>query len=190
MLASRRLSASANTRTWPTISPALRFLTSPILPVRQKAQAIAHPTWVEIQNVIAGVSGMNTDSMCRPSASSSRNFSVPSVDRSRELIRGVVRVKSVARSERNFEREDRSWRPARTPHDDRSMKRPDARENAGIRARPAPLRGPDAPGWRGRVWRFGWTRYLVLAKELVVSGPTSNRNTAVSRLAPALIAML
>ena len=85
--------AAARTRTCPTISPAVRFLTSPILPVRQKAQAIAHPTWVEMQKVIAGVSGMKTDSMCRPSASSSRNFSVPSADRSRLRMAGVVNEK-------------------------------------------------------------------------------------------------
>ena len=74
-------SAPASTRTWPTISPAVRLRTSPILPVRQKAHAIAQPTCVEMQKVIAGVSGMKTDSICRPSASRSRNFSVPSVER-------------------------------------------------------------------------------------------------------------
>src|SRR6266581_3398308 len=52
--APRMLSASASTRTWPTISPALRFLTSPILPVRQNAHAIAQPTCVEMQKVIDG----------------------------------------------------------------------------------------------------------------------------------------
>ena len=36
-----------------------------------------------MQNVIAGVSGMNTDSISLPSARRSRNFSVPSMDRSR-----------------------------------------------------------------------------------------------------------
>ncbi len=44
---------------------------------------MAQPTWVEMQKVIAGVSGMNTDSIWRPSARRSRNFSVPSVERSR-----------------------------------------------------------------------------------------------------------
>ena len=42
----------------------------------------------------AGVSGMNTDSIWRPSASRSRNFSVPSIDRSRATSRGVASVKS------------------------------------------------------------------------------------------------
>ena len=60
---SRMSSASASTRTWPTISPAVRLRTRPILPVRQKAHAIAQPTWVEMQKVIAGVSGMKTDSI-------------------------------------------------------------------------------------------------------------------------------
>ena len=50
---------------------------------------MAQPTCVEMQNVIAGVSGMNTDSICRPSARRSRNFSVPSADRSRVTICGV-----------------------------------------------------------------------------------------------------
>ena len=36
------------------------------MPVRQNAHAMAQPTWVEMQKVIAGVSGMNTDSIwCR-----------------------------------------------------------------------------------------------------------------------------
>ena len=66
---SRRSRAPASTRTCPAISPAVRLRTRPILPVRQNAHAIAHPTWVEMQKVMAGVSGMNTDSMCFPSAS-------------------------------------------------------------------------------------------------------------------------
>ena len=100
---SRMSSASASTRTWPTISPAVRLRTSPIFPVRQKAHAIAQPTCVEMQNVMAGVSGMNTDSIWRPSASRSRNFSVPSIDFSRATSAGVVSVNasaSVARSSR------------------------------------------------------------------------------------------
>ena len=68
----------------------------PILPVRQKPQSIAQPTWLEMQNVIAGVSGMNTDSMRRPSASSSRNFCVPSEEMSRETRRGAVKANSAA----------------------------------------------------------------------------------------------
>src|SRR5688572_31482036 len=59
---SSRPVAAASTRTWPAISPAVRFRTRPILPVRQKPQLIAQPTCVEMQNVIDGVSGMNTRS--------------------------------------------------------------------------------------------------------------------------------
>ena len=66
------------------------------MPVRQKAHAIAQPTWVEMQKVIAGVSGMKTDSICLPSASRSRNFSVPSIDVSRLASAGVVSVNSRA----------------------------------------------------------------------------------------------
>ena len=69
---------------------------SPILPVRQNAQAMAQPTCVEMQKVMAGVSGMNTDSMALWSPRRSRNFSVPSVERSRAAMDGVVSVKSDA----------------------------------------------------------------------------------------------
>ena len=51
---------------------------------------MAHPTWVETQNVMAGVSGMNTDSMVSPSARVNRNFCVPSDDCSRAVTAGVV----------------------------------------------------------------------------------------------------
>src|SRR5436190_5197641 len=77
-------SAPARTRTCPAISPAVRLRTSPIFPVRQKAHAIAQPTCVEMQKVIDGVSGMNTDSTLRPSLSRSRNFCVPSIERRSE----------------------------------------------------------------------------------------------------------
>ena len=96
---SRMSSAPASTRTCPTISPAVRFRTSPILPVRQNAHAIAQPTWVEMQKVIAGVSGMKTDSMWRPSARRSRNFSVPSMEVSRWASAGV-RQREIARERR------------------------------------------------------------------------------------------
>ena len=56
--ASRSPVAPASTRTWAAISPAVRWRTRPILPVRQKAQPIAHPTCVDTQKVCAGVSGM------------------------------------------------------------------------------------------------------------------------------------
>ena len=78
---SSRSVAFASTRTCPAISPAVRLRTRPILPVRQKPHDIAQPTWVETQKVIDGVSGMKTDSICRPSASSRTNLRVPSLDR-------------------------------------------------------------------------------------------------------------
>ena len=80
---SRRLERGSQHAHLPDDFARVRLRTSPILPVRQNAHAIAQPTCVEMQKVIAGVSGMNTDSMCRPSARRSRNFSVPSIDRSR-----------------------------------------------------------------------------------------------------------
>ena len=57
--------------------------------MRQKAHFIAQPTWVEMQKVCDGVSGMKTDSMRWPSASSRRNLVVPSVDRSCLATAGV-----------------------------------------------------------------------------------------------------
>ena len=68
----------ASRRTWPAISDAVRCRRSPILPVRQNAQPIAQPTWVETQNVCFGVSGMKTDSICLPSSRRNTNFCVPS----------------------------------------------------------------------------------------------------------------
>src|SRR5688572_33438301 len=91
---SRRSVAAARTRTWPAISPAVRLRTSPILPVRQNTHDIAHPTCVEMQNVIDGVSGLKTDSIWRWSASSSKNLRVPSADSSSLTIRGVEMAKS------------------------------------------------------------------------------------------------
>ena len=62
---------------------------------------MAQPTWVEMQNVIDGVSGMKTDSTVRPSTSLRRNFSVPSTDLSRWTIAGVRIANSAASSARN-----------------------------------------------------------------------------------------
>ena len=69
---------------------------SPILPVRQKAQAIAQPTCDEMQNVCAGVSGMYTLSMRVPSASSNRYLAVPSVETSLRVSLGVPTVQASA----------------------------------------------------------------------------------------------
>ena len=43
---------------------------------------MAQPTWVEMQKVCAGVSGMKTDSICVPSPSRRTNFCVPSSEMS------------------------------------------------------------------------------------------------------------
>ena len=62
----------------------------PILPVRQNAHFIAQPTCVERQNVLAGVSGMKTDSIRWPSSSRRRNLVVPSLDVSCRTTSGVA----------------------------------------------------------------------------------------------------
>ena len=98
-----RSSSRASTRTCPAISPAVRCRANPIFPVRQNRQPIAQPTWVDTQKVIAGVSGMNTDSMPRPSARVNRNFRVPSSESSRPAMRGVEKDRvrpRVSRSDR------------------------------------------------------------------------------------------
>ena len=81
--------ARASARTCPAISPAVRLRTSPILPVRQNAQPMAQPTCVEMQKVCAGVSGMKTDSIWRPSPSRRTNFRVPSSETSCRAMAGV-----------------------------------------------------------------------------------------------------
>ena len=50
----RRLARS----TWSTISPAVRWRTSPMVPVMQKVQPMAQPTCEETQSVLRSVSGM------------------------------------------------------------------------------------------------------------------------------------
>ena len=70
----------------------------PIFPVRQNAHFIAQPTWVEMQKVCGGASGMKTDSMCLPSASRSRNLTVPSWERSCPATTGVVMTHASASS--------------------------------------------------------------------------------------------
>ena len=56
---------------------------------------MAHPTWVEMQKVMDGVSGMKTASIRRESASSKANLRVPSTERSSATIFGVDRAQSV-----------------------------------------------------------------------------------------------
>ena len=100
---SSRSSERASSRTCPAISAALRWRSSPILPVRQNAQPIAQPTCVETQNVCFGVSGMKTDSICLPSARRSTNFCVPSSETSCWITSGSETIAfsaSAARSSR------------------------------------------------------------------------------------------
>ena len=73
----------------------------PILPVRQKPHFIAQPTCVDRQNVLAGVSGMKTDSISCPSSSRSRNLVVPSDDVSLRTSSGVATRNADARLARS-----------------------------------------------------------------------------------------
>ena len=134
---SARFTACASTRTWPTISPADRFRTRPILPVRQNAHAIAHPTCVDMQKVMAGVSGMNTDSIWRPSASRSRNFSVPSLDCSCATIDGLVMSKDFASADRKSRRQVGHRRRDRRRHADGASDRLAPRGSEAARVRRA-----------------------------------------------------
>ena len=72
----------------------------PILPVRQNPHRIAQPTCVERHKVIAGVSGMYTDSISRPSFSWSKNLVVPSAEVSCCLTVGVEMTKARSRLSR------------------------------------------------------------------------------------------
>ena len=62
------------------------------MPVRQNAHPMAQPTCVDTQNVCAGVSGMKTDSISRPSPIFRTNFWVPSAETSRLAMAGVETV--------------------------------------------------------------------------------------------------
>ena len=95
----------------------------PILPVRQKAHSIAQPTWVEMQKVCDGVSGMKTDSMSWPSASSSRNLVVPSTDRSCLATAGVLITQCARRAPRAARVRGRSSPRSRSRRGDRSSGR-------------------------------------------------------------------
>ena len=73
----------------------------------RSAQCIAQPTCDEMQKVCAGVSGMKTDSIRAPSASSSRYFVVPSADTSLRAMRRR-RDRPPTRPARRAARRDRS----------------------------------------------------------------------------------
>ena len=64
--------------TWPTISPAVRLRSTPMVPVKQKAQPKPQPTWVETHRVRRSSSGMSTAWIRAPSPSRSTSFSLPS----------------------------------------------------------------------------------------------------------------
>ena len=89
--------SSRATSTWPRISPWVRLRARPIWPVRQKVQAMAHPAWLDRHWVKWSFSGMSTVSISWPSASSRRNFTVPSALWRRLATRGTAMVVSWSR---------------------------------------------------------------------------------------------
>ena len=64
--------------TWPMISAVLRSPRRPIFPVKQKAQRIAQPIWLEMQRVERSLPGITTDSTIAPSSVLKSSFFVPS----------------------------------------------------------------------------------------------------------------
>ena len=78
---SSRSSSRASTRTWPTISPAVRLrIDAHLAGQAERARHRAADLRRQAERVRAGVSGMKTDSISLPSCSRSRNFVVPSVE--------------------------------------------------------------------------------------------------------------
>ena len=75
--------------TCPTISPAPRLRSSPIVPVKQKAHAKPQPTWVDTQSVSRSPSGISTDCTRAPSGSAKTIFSLPSCDGVRRSTSGT-----------------------------------------------------------------------------------------------------
>ena len=75
-----------------SISPLVRFRLKPMSAVRQKAQAILQPTWLDIQIVLRpSPSERITHSVKRPSESSMRSLQLPSSS-SREVSTLEVRI--------------------------------------------------------------------------------------------------
>ena len=66
---------------WPMISLGVRLRDNFIVPVAQKVQPAAQPTWLERHSVPRSPLGIQTDSMDSPSRRQNRNFMVPSTDR-------------------------------------------------------------------------------------------------------------
>ena len=71
-------SPPATASTCPTISPGVRFRPKPIAPVAQNAHLAGQPTMVDTQMVLRSRYGMYTASICRPSISVNRYFTLPS----------------------------------------------------------------------------------------------------------------
>ena len=78
MLSTRPPSSRQASMTWSTISPLVRFRTSPFLPLAQKTQRTGHPTWVERQTVVRSGTRMRTVSTVFPSSRRESHFTVPS----------------------------------------------------------------------------------------------------------------
>ena len=81
----RSASQFAARQTWPTISALLKLPAKPCLPVAQKLQSRAQPTWEEMHSVLRVASpaslrrsGMSTVSTC-PAAVRAAHFTTPSV---------------------------------------------------------------------------------------------------------------
>ena len=94
--------------TCPRISPMLMLRVKPSLPVLQKVQAMAQPTWVDrhwVMRVVPALSvlGISTVSTCSPSARRSRNLTVPSsLFRTREISGQTMRQRSASRTRTSF----------------------------------------------------------------------------------------
>ena len=67
-----------NLSTCSTISPFVRFRSTPFSPLAQKTHPIPQPTCVLTQTVLRSSSAINTHSIFRPSWHPSNSFSVPS----------------------------------------------------------------------------------------------------------------
>ncbi len=90
--------------TWPTMSAADRLRLKPCLPVAQKAQSIAQPTWLEMHSVRRAGSGMNTVSMAWPPSMESIHLRVPSAAScSERIVGGRISAISASRVRKAFE---------------------------------------------------------------------------------------
>ncbi len=72
------------------ISPAVRLRSSPMAPVRQKAQPKPQPTWVDTQSVRRSPSGIRTDWTRAPSVRLAHELLAPVLGRRPSLDRRDV----------------------------------------------------------------------------------------------------